>query len=67
MFEAATDDTKTSLRTHNSRLHLQLVAASAARPRQNPLRGFANKAGVGHGRKTEKTNDEGRVYLCVPH
>ena len=33
VFTVATDDTNTRLRTYISRLPLQLVAASAARPR----------------------------------
>ena len=62
VFTAATDGTKMRLRPHVSRLRLQLVAESAARLRQNPLRGFSNRAGVGHGRKRKKTeNDKGRV------
>ena len=77
MVSAATDDKKTCKRLHISHLRLQQMAASAprlplearraARPRQNPFRGFLTRVGVGHGRKMEKRKWLGTVILCVPH
>ena len=71
MVTAATDDVKTHLSFHRSRLRLQLLAAmalrpqlaaaSAARPRQKPHRGFLLSAGVGHGRKMGKVE---KFFTC---
>ena len=66
-FTSATDNRKTRLRPHVSHLCLQPVAASAARPRQNPLRGFLNRAGVDHGRKIGNLKMIGDVWFYVYH
>ena len=65
VFTAEADKTKTHLCHHVWHLRPQLVAAIAARPRQNPLRGFLVRPGLITVVKWEFKMTKEWGFLCV--